>query len=314
MNVFTANRIGRLVYFGWMLCICFISAIITVYVREGLYGDESSPVLVLTGIISAGFAAFPIVKRLHDLNKSGWLWLLGLIPLVNFCFGIYLLFGKGTDGSNDYGAPPEKLLKKNRIGPSSVVHQSDENNLYQQIYEELENGQVNKALWARVFTESEGDESKAKALYIKSRVTHIRSAPKNEAYGSQPEKSTASKEQRSNVISLAVFGLITIIALGVIVGVTSTNKLGSGNEVVAHAILKAIESAIQNYEMDNLRLPDSLNDLTTQKEGHGPYLKPSELTDPWGWPVIYAKPGSHGIGFDLSCKSPEGKEFNNWRE
>jgi general secretion pathway protein G len=109
--------------------------------------------------------------------------------------------------------------------------------------------------------------------------------------------------------------MLVIVIIGIIVGIAVpkiTGKVGKANDVAARASLKAIEAAVQSYEMDNLRLPDSLTDLTVQKNNNGPYLKPSELTDPWGQPFIFAKPGSHGIGFDLSCKSPEGKEFNNW--
>lgn len=109
--------------------------------------------------------------------------------------------------------------------------------------------------------------------------------------------------------------MLVIVIIGIIVGIAVpkiTGKVGKANDVAAKASLKAIEAAIQSYEMDNLQLPDSLNDLTVQKNNNGPYIKPSELNDPWKQPFIYAKPGSHGIGFDLSCKSPEGKEFNNW--
>jgi len=109
--------------------------------------------------------------------------------------------------------------------------------------------------------------------------------------------------------------MLVIVIIGIIVGIAVpkiTGKVGKANDVAARASLKSLEAAIQSYEMDNLRLPDSLTDLTVQKNNNGPYIKPSELTDPWNQPFVFAKPGSHGIGFDLSCKSPEGKEFNNW--
>lgn len=110
--------------------------------------------------------------------------------------------------------------------------------------------------------------------------------------------------------------MLVIVIIGIIVGIAAPKlggKLNKANDVKAAASIRAIEAAVHDYEMENLRLPDSLNDLTVQKDGKGPYLKPSELTDPWGQTYVYAKPGSHGIGFDLSCKNPDsGKEFNNW--
>jgi general secretion pathway protein G len=122
-----------------------------------------------------------------------------------------------------------------------------------------------------------------------------------------------SRHSRSGFTLIEI--MLVIVIIGIIVGIAVpkiTGKVGKANDIAAQASLKAIETAIQSYEMDNMTLPSSLADLTTQKDGHGPYLKASELKDPWDNPFVYAKPGAHGIGFDLSCKSPEGKEFNNW--
>jgi uncharacterized membrane protein YhaH (DUF805 family) len=52
-------------------------------------------------LIYLGFAV--TVRRCHDLGRSGWLTLLGFVPLVNLAFGLYLLFAKGQSGSNAYG-------------------------------------------------------------------------------------------------------------------------------------------------------------------------------------------------------------------
>ena len=46
------------------------------------------------------------VKRCHDLGHSGWMVLLMLIPLINFCLILYLFFAKGTRGPNEYGEDP----------------------------------------------------------------------------------------------------------------------------------------------------------------------------------------------------------------
>lgn len=47
-----------------------------------------------------------LVRRLHDTNKSGWMALLGLIPLVNLVLLVFL-FTEGTKGSNTYGPDPK---------------------------------------------------------------------------------------------------------------------------------------------------------------------------------------------------------------
>lgn len=42
------------------------------------------------------------IKRWHDLNKSGWYSLLGILIIPVF----YIIFAKGTDGPNKYGPKP----------------------------------------------------------------------------------------------------------------------------------------------------------------------------------------------------------------
>ena len=45
------------------------------------------------------------IRRLHDINKSGWNLLFMLIPLFGAVYIIILNILKGTDGDNKYGAP-----------------------------------------------------------------------------------------------------------------------------------------------------------------------------------------------------------------
>ena len=45
-------------------------------------------------------------RRLHDMNKSGWMQLLWLIPILGWIYLIYLLAQPGDAGDNQYGSPP----------------------------------------------------------------------------------------------------------------------------------------------------------------------------------------------------------------
>ena len=47
-----------------------------------------------------------MVRRLHDLDKSGWWALLAIVPLVNLIFLLYLIFAPGTVGENGFGLQP----------------------------------------------------------------------------------------------------------------------------------------------------------------------------------------------------------------
>ena len=46
------------------------------------------------------------IRRLHDLNWTGWLCLLMTIPALNTAFWIYTTFAPGTIGPNQYGGDP----------------------------------------------------------------------------------------------------------------------------------------------------------------------------------------------------------------
>jgi uncharacterized membrane protein YhaH (DUF805 family) len=56
-----------------------------------------------------------LVRRLHDIGKSGWMYFVGLIPLVG---GIWLLVLLCTDsqvGDNEYGANPKTGILESEI-------------------------------------------------------------------------------------------------------------------------------------------------------------------------------------------------------
>jgi uncharacterized membrane protein YhaH (DUF805 family) len=47
-----------------------------------------------------------VVRRLHDVDRSGWWYLLILIPLVGIIILIVWCAGRGTPDDNRFGPPP----------------------------------------------------------------------------------------------------------------------------------------------------------------------------------------------------------------
>ena len=45
-------------------------------------------------------------RRLHDHNKSGWLQLIVLVPLIGWIIVLILMALPGTDGENKHGPKP----------------------------------------------------------------------------------------------------------------------------------------------------------------------------------------------------------------
>lgn len=89
------------------------------------------------------------VKRLHDVDKSGWFILLSLIPLINIILGLYMLFADGTVGPNQYGPDP-----KNRM---SAQQQSSSINITVNVGDKKPAGQVSQTLSS---APAEGKETK----------------------------------------------------------------------------------------------------------------------------------------------------------
>ena len=65
---------------------------------------------IVAGIASIWFSLAQGVKRLHDLNKSGWLILICCVPIIGWVFSLYMLFADGTVGPNQYGEDPKNRM------------------------------------------------------------------------------------------------------------------------------------------------------------------------------------------------------------
>ncbi|NJB81553.1 DUF805 domain-containing protein [Wenyingzhuangia aestuarii] len=57
------------------------------------------------------------IRRLHDVNKSGWFMFIALIPLVGMIWLIVVLATEGDKGPNQYGPDPKNPTDElNEIG------------------------------------------------------------------------------------------------------------------------------------------------------------------------------------------------------
>ncbi len=119
VKVFAMNqRIGRVRYlaYSFMATLLMFVGLILIGGVLGALASGGSPeamvgifviIYAIFGIVSLFVSVVLGVRRLHDLDKTGWLWLLFLIPIVNLGMMIYLLFFPGTEGDNQYGKKPE---------------------------------------------------------------------------------------------------------------------------------------------------------------------------------------------------------------
>ena len=101
------SRLNRLRYWAHAMLatipfyiVLGIGAFLAIQVSVVFWGIA---VLAYIAILVFGFIL--IIQRLHDLDKSGWLSLIILVPLANLFLLVFLIFFKGTEGRNKYGLP-----------------------------------------------------------------------------------------------------------------------------------------------------------------------------------------------------------------
>jgi uncharacterized membrane protein YhaH (DUF805 family) len=109
LKVFSVSgRIGRARFLAWSLVLLLATygAMLVAAFSLGLSAFVGAPlalvVMVATVVVSVQIG----VQRLHDIGWSGWLYLLHLVPVVNFVFALLMLVIPGTTGSNRFGPPP----------------------------------------------------------------------------------------------------------------------------------------------------------------------------------------------------------------
>ena len=108
------GRLNRKRYFfrtvGFTVVYCLAATFASVLAVLLMDASEATVegIVYFMSIPFAILVYFNTIKRLHDLDKSGWYLLLNFVPIINVIFSLYLIFVKGTDGPNGYGEDPLK--------------------------------------------------------------------------------------------------------------------------------------------------------------------------------------------------------------
>ena len=90
----------------WMYALVYVILWIIVTGIEGLLGF--SP--FLTGILGLALLVPSLavgVRRLHDVGKSGWWLLVGLVPILGALYLLYLAVSDSQPDSNRWGPNPK---------------------------------------------------------------------------------------------------------------------------------------------------------------------------------------------------------------
>ncbi|WP_294032990.1 DUF805 domain-containing protein [uncultured Moraxella sp.] len=108
------GRARRKEYWGTMLVYMIVAVILSMLMNITFWISEYlSYFFVLVASIFYLATIVPIialtVRRLHDVDKSGWWYFISLVPLIGGIWLLILLCTEGTRGENQFGADPKML-------------------------------------------------------------------------------------------------------------------------------------------------------------------------------------------------------------
>jgi uncharacterized membrane protein YhaH (DUF805 family) len=97
-----SGRANRPQYWWFTLTAIIISVVLQVLTNAASIFGLIAVIYSLAVLIPSIALA---VRRLHDINKSGWWLLITFIPIIGFIILIVWAATRGTEGENDHGAP-----------------------------------------------------------------------------------------------------------------------------------------------------------------------------------------------------------------
>ena len=99
----------------WMYTLFYILLSIGATFLDNLFGfislgDTYGPISSLYAVIMLLPSIAVAIRRLHDIGKSGWTLLLGLIPVIGTIWLLIYFLREGTYGPNKYGPSPKEEI------------------------------------------------------------------------------------------------------------------------------------------------------------------------------------------------------------
>lgn len=245
-----------------------------------LFGIVASNLLLGTlGFIISGCLT-PHNRWRHLVCVAIGAWLVGIINVLYFGFSVGFWIGgiiviaamMGIGGALSFAFRREdKPIPK------------DDNAFYDEVARELQEKSMIAGLWTKAYAEMEGDDAKARALYIKYRVAQLAEAKASQS--PKPDKQTVSSRTRKHNLVVLAFIIIVIVCLVCIVkhytSTTSSNPASYDADAAKDFRANGFKSLVLGMKLQDVTLDYTvtsddqfagLKTITFNKDGNGNFL------------------------------------------
>ena len=144
-----------------------------------------------------------------------------------------------------------------------------------------------------------------------------RLTPRPQAASARGASGRAKKRDGFSLVEL----MVVIVIIGLLATVVAINVLPSQDKAMvgkARADIATLETAIEQYRLDNLTFPTTEQGLEALVNAPAGLSRPERYRtggyvrrlpeDPWGNPYQYRRPSAHGQAFDVFSFGADGRE------
>ncbi|MBS9139671.1 DUF805 domain-containing protein [Escherichia coli] len=91
-----------------LLCIILFSFIVAVMIGLENIEANADVIKAIFSVVNGGLIFSATVRRLHDIGRSGWWFILFFIPIIGDIILLIFTVQKGNEGDNQFGPDPRR--------------------------------------------------------------------------------------------------------------------------------------------------------------------------------------------------------------
>ena len=200
IHTYIGTKYSRKKYWIWSITLLIISIPLVVIsnVPMGNIKDVSRLTLLFVCLIFMMPNLLwinALVNRIRDYGSNPWIALWTFIPLVNIFIGLYYgifkhksqekssyskdsslvkaVYNHSKDIASEVKPTINEYKEKHQTNKAEFIDSQTDDEIYEKVMIEIEEDKKVKSTWAKALAQSDGDDKKAKSIYINLRVKNI---------------------------------------------------------------------------------------------------------------------------------------------